>query len=196
MSRKVYISTGASRKTVQMYLGVDNVARKIKCAYVGVSGSSKKFWPIHYKWARYNVSTETRYTESRGSTVQFYTATIWGGFPYMPLAYSSYSFNSTTGQFSFSGNVPIRYNDGTAMYNLYCSYNGNHHLSRVECNTSWSSTGQTSRKVTYYGEAMNANPYNITVQGSFIDYVYSETRTTYPDNAQSGSYWYVYQGEA
>lgn len=196
MSRKVYVGTGSSKKVKNIYVGISGASRRVKSAYVGVGSSAKKFWPIQFKWARYSVSTQTYYTESRDNGREFYSSTTGGAIPYMPNAYSSYSFNSSDGSYSLSNIFGIAFRIGTRQYDSYCSYNGLYHLTSVTCSRTSSSTGQTRHSVSYFGEPMGAIPHTTDICGSFIDYVYSETRTAYPDNAQSGSYWYVYQGEA
>lgn len=193
MAKFVYIGATSARRVSSLYIGISGSARRITKAYVGVSGSAKQFWPRSYKWARYSVNTETRYRETRDGTSRFYNSS-GSAYPYMPPAYASYSFNDSTGAFSLTGSqVSVTFRTGRVNYDAYCQYNNRlYHLSYTNC-SSISGMGQTTRTVEYYGEYMYAIQYQVTSQGSFIDYVYADSRNTYPDNAQSGSYWYVFQ---
>lgn len=69
-------------------------------------------------------------------------------------------------------------------------------------------TGDTTSSCYYsyggdYGKGYTTAQYDVTVStssysnescGSYIDKVTSTSRYTYPDNSNSGSYWYIYQG--
>ena len=199
MSRKVYISTGTSRKTLQLYLGVGNVARRVRSAYIGVDGSARKFWPVYHIWYRYSVSYTTvysiywnRYLSNGVNNVMAYYYTVCTGFTL-----------NQDGTFTLSGQTTTRYNYGTRYATAVTISN-----SCIEYVNGPAGTYSISQPV--YRVYLHSTSFNVSTaargeistsqgsaqQGSYIDQVTDENRTAYPDNGQSGSYWYVYQGEA
>ena len=197
MSRKIYIGTDVSKKIKALYVGSGDIAHKIKSAYIGVNDVAHKFWPISYKWNRYTVESVTKYREGLSeSRTDLYSRSSTGGFPYMPPLYNSYTFNELTGEYTGTGGsfTPNNTTQSVSGYLLQSNYTKGY-VVYIESRSSSTPSG-TRRSVTYEGYRFTTSSYREDAQGNYIDQVTSENRNAYPDNGISGSYWYVYQGEA
>ena len=204
MSRKIYIGTGTSRKIRQLYIGSGNMARRIKAAYVGVSGTSKKVWPMLYVWNRYTINSNVWYEEYISSEKN---VTIRNK-ARVHRRISSYNYISTSGAFGLFNYTASGYEYISDLPNgttIYCGYSGdifisNNTVSFIDCNE----TGSFVQLHDFYKLNSSTLRYRIHDSqrkssasiGSYVDQVFSENRSAYPDNGQFGSYWYVYQGEA
>ncbi len=64
MAKNEYIGVNnVARKVKQPYIGVNNVARKINSGYIGVNGIARQFF-AGYVWKKYNVSQQWNYKET------------------------------------------------------------------------------------------------------------------------------------
>ena len=215
MSRKIYISTGTSRKIKQLYIGSGNVSKRIKAAYIGVGNSARKFWPILYVWNRYTVNETVQHTPYIRSqeNMEFKRNAEFGQYSLI-YTYDTYVYDRNflyrlqrgerfpnpdaidelpngTVFYSFGSWVNIT---GGMVYGILAGFGNNTQYTNTEMwefvKVSGTYGGTVTRKI------HSSTKQTITSAGSYIDQVTSENRSAYPDNAQSGSYWYVYQGEA
>ena len=197
MARRIYIGTGTARKVKAAYIGSGNVARKIVKGYVGVGNQAKQFWPIQYVWNRYEVDSITKYRDGLASyTSDLYDQITGGAWPYRPVLFNSYIFNTATGEYTGSGGywTPDYESKSVSGYLIQPNYRRGH-VTHIQFDQMWSSTGSTTYYLKYTGYQFNPTQYQENIQGSYIGQVKSENRSAYPDNGVSGSYWYVYQGE-
>ena len=215
MSRKIYIGTGTSRRIRQLYVGSGNVARRVKAAYVGVGGSARKFWPILYKWNRYEVNSTVQYTPYVRSdeVIEFGRWTEFGQYSLI-YSYDTYVYGGNFLYRLYSGERfpdPDCVDDlpnGTTFYafEYWVGYNGGS-LSYIRADFGLNSSATDGTMVEFikqsgsYGGTVRRRIHTyskqtVTSAGSYIDQVTSENRNAYPDNGVSGSYWYVFQGEA
>ena len=197
MARRIYLGNGSARNVKSLYIGVNGSARRIKAAYIGSGNTARKFWPHGYVWNRYEIDSVTKYRESISqSRTELYSRSTTGGSPYMPPLYNSYTFNESTGTYSGAGGsfTPSRATQSISGYLLQSNY-PNGHVVYIEYRSSSTPSGRR-QSVSYEGYRFTTSSYSEDVQGSYIDQVTSENRNAYPDNGISGSYWYVYQGEA
>lgn len=202
MAKHVYIGQdSAAKKVTEIRVGINGISKNVKCAYIGVDGVAKQFWPrtLTHVWNRYRVNTVTTYSESIISTMSadLVDATLnrCGELP------KSYSFNSSTGLYTLSN--PSKPDDELdTVLTKSCKrvyYRPYYYFSEFEATP----TGEYTEfyEVDYYqaGKRASATLHGRTestshVRGSFIDVVTSTSPGTYPTDGQYGSYWYVYQG--
>lgn len=128
---------------------------------------------LEYTWRRYNLNTT--YTDSLGSK-----SGGSSGFQNYPKGDRSYSFNTSTGQFSTSNYGNLSY--GSTFYT-----GGGSTLTENRI-TFWTTdeSGVTSYGWASYPRTAVKN----TSRGSYIGAVKSTSSSTYPTNGASGSYWY------
>lgn len=197
MAKRIYIGTGTARNVNSLYIGVNGSAIRVSAAYIGSGSTAHKFWPISYKWNRYTVESVTKYREGLSeSRTDLYSRSSTGGFPYKPPLYNSYAFNELTGEYTGTGGsfTPNNTTQSVSGYLLQSNYTKGH-VVYIESRSSSTPSG-TRRSVTYEGYRFTTSSYREDAQGNYIDQVTSENRNAYPDNGVSGSYWYIYQGEA
>lgn len=191
MSRNVYIGNGGTARRVKtIRLGVLNASRSVTRAYVGIDGAARLIYPT-YMWQRYTVSTVTTYAESRSQEGKI---TSWSpgvstnpnNFP-SEYCYTSYTFDTNSGNYSFSGwEQPPVYYGYTNVSGYY--YNG-YELTRTEGYRIISSQRATSNA---YGRAMQSYAVSQQVRGSYVDTVYGSVASQYPiDGIHTDGYWYV-----
>lgn len=61
MAKNIYIGVdNVARKVKQPYIGIDNIARKVKSGFIGVDNVARQFF-AGYVWKKYNVSQQWNY---------------------------------------------------------------------------------------------------------------------------------------
>lgn len=186
MSKNFYIGNGnIAREGQDIYVGIDGVARKVKSGYVGVNGKARKFWPSTiYVWKRYTTVEKPVYTYTTSSA----NAGIWYDANGSVFIHNLNSFDTTTGEWAYvrvsrPTSVGTNWFDGPLTTVIY------HANGRV------TSGGDDTYTVRYDKIAISQDTGRTQlVQGIYIDQVFSENPSQYPQNGVSGSYWYVYQG--
>lgn len=212
MSKKLYVSSaGVSHKTTKLRVGINNVSRNVVKGYIGVNNVAKQFWPDEpiYVWNRYNADPKYTYSLSYRSP-RYYNAT-WDYNTSGSLAWSG-SFDSSTGLITLSDietydydwlirntNMTLKYAyiiDYDTKYSLGTSPNEVYGTTASEGTFSnWYMIGLAStNNLMEFNVASVTSSINGYSKGDRIDQVTSKTRSAYPDNGMSGSYWYVYAG--
>lgn len=213
MARKIYIgSSGSSRNVSNIYIGVSGVARKVIKGYVGANDVAKKFYGLQYVWKRYTIEIINTYEQ---------TTERYANFRYITAAASQSGklptrceFDASTGRFALSnlGTVEIREDGFTSDYyttkvNIEYYDNAGYMTSfsvikegvydgpiyHIEARRYYWPSMNTESNVDIYTSSITSS---VQSAGTYLTDVYSENRNAYPDNGISGSYWYVYQGEA
>ena len=162
MARRIYIGTGAARKVKTAYIGSGNVARKIVKGYVGVGNQAKQFWPIQYVWNRYEVDSITKYRDGLASrTSDLYDQITGGAWPYRPVLFNSYIFNTATGEYTGSGGywTPDYESKSVSGYLIQPNYKRGH-VTHIQFDQMWSSTGST----TYYLHIRDINSIRLNIK--------------------------------
>lgn len=206
MSKKLYIGNNSLAVSVpKLYIGVGNSSKKILKGYVGVNGLAKQFYGIQYRWAKYNLnsSTKTSYQEDPESTdtVTKVATNQWT----KSSVTSSYRFSTSTGQFTLSGSL----SGGLTWYDSFSGYCNTVYQWRAQfqgCTASTSTTDTQIHWVSIPAESSSSCRWRIinrksvteTVysRGTYIEDVYADNQSAYPNNTHDGKYWYVYLGEA
>lgn len=207
MAKKIYIgASSVAHKVKQLYIGSGNVAHRIKVGYIGVGGTARKVFPSGYVWNRYNVTNVVTYYEQWLARANYdivsdsETIGRLGG----------YRFDSQNGHFIITSNDIVTSNverirnlpNNTTFYVGY-----ENDISITSGNVNWirgTTTGSfvqiniftKSSDYMLHWEKYGVGRTSNQTPGAYIDQVTSENRNAYPDNGISGSYWYVYQGEA
>ena len=162
---------------------------------------AKLWWsadPV-YVWNRYSVYYPTYYDVIKWSGV--ISGAVNGCAARRDPICENYVINSD-GSFTLSGEVSTRYNPGTFYITDYTTNSNESVIKSVtgEAGTYPAGTPlysvylhSTSFAVSSISEAKIGQVTGAAQQGSYIDQVTSLSRSAYPDNAQSGDYWYVYQ---
>lgn len=114
MSKSEYIGiNNVARKVKGIYVGVNGVARKVTKGYIGVGGVARLFY-AGYTWKKYNVSQQWNYKEtyndlSMSITPNYYRLAFINNPTMMNYNFIVYigpsvstSFNNNNGQFSAS----------------------------------------------------------------------------------------------
>lgn len=215
MSKKLYVSsTGVSHKTAKLRVGINNVSRNVVKGYIGVNNVAKQFWPDEpiYVWNRYNIVPEYKYsvTYMHNTGYPYEYICSWGKKTSGSFAKFA-SFDPNTAKITLSNIQTYDYDwlcDNTSMTVMFAyitTYNTEKPLN-VSPNevystgasegtfSQWYQIGISSgRHMTFHVPVIKSY-INDYIQGSYIDQVMSKTRSAYPDNGMSGSYWYVYAG--
>lgn len=204
MAKRIYLGNGSARNVKSLYIGVNGAARRIKAGYIGNANIARKFWPKGYIWNYYTVSNVYRDVGWYGG---YYSIHLYGTFQ---LA-SAYTFNRNTGMYTISASniktyqylyeIDEEYEYGYELYFTDADDTGqNPYFEEIECSAGTFSsiyeiqkTGKMQHDHTFSRHRSELQDQQI---GSYIGQVISENRNAYPDNGISGSYWYVYQGEA
>lgn len=129
-----------------------------------------------YKWGKYRID-ERPYTTSK--TVEKYIVERFDSNNTIPWSW------------------PRLIIDGVEEYAKHCAINAGINLKRYSYERGKEiSDGTYSYKLyLYYDDVENVTSYS-KVRGSRLDTVTSTNRDAYPNNGESGSYWYVYEGIA
>lgn len=218
MAKKLYIGASlVAHKAKQIYLGSGNVAHRIVAGYIGVSGTARKFYPSGYLWNRYSVSYTTSHTPIIVSedTIDFGRNCEFGQYSLVYSYTSGYSSSSNNYLYWLERGDRIPnpreiddLSNGTVFYALesWIGMNsGNVSYIRADFGlnsrvSDWRMTEFTKLSGSYGGTLRRrihgSVKQSIPAIGSYIDQITSENRNAYPDNGVSGSYWYVFQGEA
>lgn len=220
MSKNVLVGVdGLAREAENLWVGVDGKARRVKSAYVGVNGVARKFWPkIVYVWNRYSINYNIVETFQRkyygsnyyysyilrnvsGNLVYRYgTTTQQTAWPFNIVSKSNLYVNNTvyvsTGAFFAVSPVEYEVGENPPLSWYVIRENG---TSLVRGRLYYDNPPNSSTNSVYValGELSEPGLYRINrqaSQGSYVGQVTSENPNTYPQNGQSGSYWYVYQG--
>lgn len=204
MAKRIYLGNGSARNVKSLYIGVNGAARRIKAGYIGSSNIARRFWPKGYIWNYYTVSNVYR---DMGWHRGFYSMYYMGTYQ---LA-SAYTFNANTGMYTINASSIKTYHyeyeiddDYKYGYQLYFTdaddTHQNPYFNEIECSAGTFSFIYGIRKTgdSYTDHVFSRHESELQDQqiGSYIGQVTSENRNAYPDNGISGSYWYVYQGEA
>ena len=172
-----------------MYVGVGGSSRRIVKGYIGVSGTAKQFYPA-YAWHKYMVTSTTTYTETRGSEVTIDQYTGYGGYYYWNC-YTSYTFDSSTGKYAYSGSARVNCSSGTnSVSSRY--YDG------YEVTTTygyrWEDSGgfHWVYESSIRGKKMGSSSKTTEGPGTHVGIVISNSSSTYPTNGKhTDGYWYV-----
>lgn len=128
---------------------------------------------LQYSWRQYNLTTQTTYVEKRENNIGNQGSQYW---------YTSYSFNTSTGKFNFTG---TRIRDPMTMKGKGFYY-GAPHLSGNDYIT----YGDTNDWGFSPHQKIYSTVSETQVKGSYRGTVKSTSSTAYPTNGKSGSYWY------
>ncbi len=190
-----YIGIGGKAKKVNsLYVGIGGKAKKVIKGYVGVGGKAKLWYSAQklWTWEKHNIDTTTVYVEVTGST----SSTTRSSAFYVG---STYSLNSSTGQFTVNQTTQIA-NSSTGATNATNKY----YITLTS--TSGSQTGSTVYKITNATYSSSYRRLTLTLQaigsqsqtqqsmGSLIGTVTDADITTYPINGPQDGYWYVLAG--
>ena len=147
----------------------------------------------YYRWRKYNVSTSTSLSSTTVSSIPLNS----DGRIYLKKSntvpnYNSNGFDCSSGFLSY--NAPSM--SGTSSY-LFALGNSTHETYVYKISTSFSlkknSSGTALIPNSSSGTSFTIVRYsvtNTTGAGSFIDYVYSISSSSYPNGGTSGSYYY------
>ena len=190
MAKRVYIgSSNSSKRIKNMYVGVSGSSRRIIKGYIGVSGTAKQFYPA-YAWNKYTVRA-AEYGETLGSEqeISSWNPGIMIGNTGYPAAYcyTSYTFNKSTGKYSFSGwdTPPVNY--GYTDVTGY--YYDNYALTRTY---GFNMIGSGRHSSTAYGRFMSSTLTTTEGPGTRVGLVFSNESNTYPTNGKhTDGYWYI-----
>lgn len=192
MSKGIYIgNSNKAHKSKKLYIGINNVAHKIKRAYIGDENNKSRLIYISgysyqklngYVWKKYKLNST--HTLNEESTVGFNLGTF--------TAWKSMYIDS-------NGIIQLenQYGSDYVAMNLYFENDIWKDYPYLYGHV-WDSTDRTYRVDSANGTNVdNMDIKLLTVsstysRGSYIGEVTATSRSQYPDNSYSGSYWYVY----
>lgn len=191
MARRIYLgSSNSARRISNMYIGVSGRSRQIIKGYIGINGAARQFYPA-YAWKKYEIETTSKY-ESYVSqdTVRCYDRTVTGSTQVVeavyPNCYTSYKFDENTGRYTYSGSRKPNYAMGQ-----FVNVTGGCYYSGYRITSTLTSRGAYETDCVMMGRRMLSRQVTTQTQGSYIETVFSDSSTAYPDNGVSGNYWYV-----
>ena len=182
MSKNAYIGIGGkAREGQELYVGIGGRARKVVAGYVGVNGKARKFWPstIIYVWNRYSIEIQSSVYEGKvvyQSDIKHCTDD--------DKIYQDYYISGTSVVLTnpYSGYL----SDDENYSGYYVPKRGQSCVLRFD-HEDWNNGDNIYQVIALLVKQTQT-------QGSYIDQVFSENSSQYPQNGIQGSYWYVYQG--
>ena len=203
---------GTSRKVKRVYLGVNNVSHKVKKGYIGdESGKARLFYSNGRVWKKYFATPNYTYYWNRYDTILQYswdkcevtsniTQTSLGrrytiytdGF--WTTSHQRYEpfFGFSNGKFYLTGGTFTYDNDD---HNGYFIQEGHEEVLYYSPGGIRSYGGGASGDRYYQlGDSGNIRFTGTEAAGTVIETVTSENSSEYPNNGQSGGYWYRYTG--
>lgn len=187
MAHEVYvgIESGLSRNIDKIYVGDNSgISRKVRRGYVGDSeGKARLFYASIYVWNRYSVNYRYVY----GYTVESHSEYRLGTETVICYIITLNNYNRYTGDWnnqrrtdispSIVGKWILTERNGSSAY----------YITRVPYESGGYNARYTKTARMRQLDTQEAS------QGTYIDQVESENPSAYPNNGQSGNYWYVLQ---
>ena len=199
MAKGAYIGIAdIARKIKKGYIGVNGIAKKIKKAYVGdESGRARLCYMAQTEWERYEAVSQTKYevvkkTDGESGSMSSGNYYIeyqnsWGTYLTFKCG-TGYTFNEDNGRFSLTNARDVYYTssaiDGTLDNdsNYFQGSNTQYVFQRFL---------NTYADAMYFQIRYSASKVNIYSKGSYIDTVASDNENAYPDDGYQDGYWYV-----
>lgn len=200
MAKLVYCgNSGVSKKVGKIYIGSGNTSHKVKKGYIGVNNTSKIFFGEAFLWKKYNCTTTTVYIYNR------YTVTTSYVWDYEQTSHSPPGRMTTSQRTWYRVSTAGIINPSTGTW----STRGTYSLGSSSASPGWIGASRNPSTIydcssnsqqpsggylfLYYLSRTAVRESGGSSQGSYIDQITVSSKI-YPDNGQSGSYWYVYQG--
>lgn len=204
MAKSIYVGSGTAQKVKKIYFG-DGNARKVKRGYIGGPDNlAHLFFTGATKWKKYNTTETITHYWNRFNLVSTTTYT-WDKYEYKFIGYEYSYYRGDTLYLSISQTTrlyrSIRVNeDGdiefVGSYTYYRDFSDRGDYSSAN---GWYL--QHGRDVCEIYDAISnqrVDVYRIEVErgeskyekGSYLGTVTSTNSSQYPNNGQSGSYWY------
>lgn len=141
-------------------------------------------WTEPYVWKKYTVENKREYTESLGSMSNFASLQ-----PYQSItAHSGYTFDKTTGTYTFTGTSTVMVNK------YYMQYQQQPYVTINSKNYKVTNTIPSSTTLQLYGNLMGSTLRMVEGQGTYIEDVTATDADAYPDNGKhTDGYWYIKQ---
>ena len=183
---------GVMREIVGWPVMVDGAVRELDGGYAEVEGAMRLVYK-KYLWEKWSTQAVTKYREQRGPRIilnsLFYGSDI--------SLYRDYSFNNTTGKFSFSrkGSTPKFYycdpiSDAFQTYRFGKRYDETIMEEYVDAEDRSEKEEQVC--YTLYGHMHTAIPYQEYLKGTnLLEKVSSAKPNAYPENGEQDGFWYV-----
>lgn len=141
-----------------------------------------------YKWGKFEKKPARKYRLVREKTLHVDTRFIQGG-------YESYTFNENTGEIDFIGKYALHRHFYFRPYEEYHKIQG-FVLMEFDLRHGKDAVIDFSNIDKGYCYGYKIETYYVNVKDIKVDTVKSTNRRAYPDNGESGNYWYVYEGIA
>lgn len=220
---KLYFGNGTSHKVKKGYIGVGNVA---KLFYSSGRVWKKYTVAIRYKWKKYNLATVEDVVEggrdyniSRGYYGDWYLFTgttytfknglyylssyrrVYGPGRYDPGSQWGASKYGVPEGYAYAVKVSQGINSGSSWMVETVDKSGRDEDSYFAIGEAYENEWDINAGFYYLKENRYDDiryPFHTTTQGqgSLIGTVYSVRQSAYPQNGQSGRYWYVYQNSS
>ena len=192
MAKGAYIGIiDIAQKIKKGYIGVNGIAKKIKKAYVGdESGRARLCYTAVTEWERYSAISNTKYEQVTTSNVSGINSNVGTSETWYYSA-SGFTFSETTGKYSLKSpsslkglQIPIGAANGyfdNAYVIMTSSSGSTMYYNCKSYNNAYLTfqTRYTANKTTQYSK------------GSYIDTVESDNENAYPDEGYQNGYWYV-----
>lgn len=141
---------------------------------------------VSYKWGKFSKKSVRKYRLIREKTLNIGRKDFQGG-------YENYTFDEDTGEVGYTGQFGLL----RRFYHIpYEDYHKDQGYVLIEYDLTKLRAPyidyENFVKGTTYGHKKES--YYIDVKGSRVDTVTSTNRNAYPNDGESGSYWYVYEG--
>lgn len=189
MARDGYVGlNNVARRLKKGYVGVNGVARRLKKGYLGVNGVARLCWVATQTWAQYEK--QAVYVQN-GPTQTSYSGSESGSMPNITTS-STYTFSADTGKFTLVN--PTTSQHGGGSVNGYMIGGG------------YGKTGSVMRSSIYVAKRTSSgmNYYTLTATteytstlshykaGALVGYV-EGPEGSYPANGIQGDYYYILQ---
>ena len=194
MAKGAYIGIAdIARKIKKGYIGVNGIAKKIKKAYVGdESGRARLCYTAAAVWKKYEAVSNTRYEQSVASNVSGINSNV-GTYEKWYYSASGFTFSETTGNYSLKSASSLQ---GTAIpvaaANDYFK-NAYVIMDSSSGKTMYYNCTKYNNAILTFAKKYTAEETVFYSRGQYIEDVENDNETAYPDDGYQDGYWYVKQ---